>query len=60
MARAHREGYAWQNWFSGGDRTSAATWRTLVDTCVDGIMTSQPEGAEKRVPRKAERSCASP
>jgi glycerophosphoryl diester phosphodiesterase len=47
VARAHREGYAWQNWFSGADSDSPATWRTLVDTCVDGIMTSHPTALEK-------------
>ena len=61
VARAHREGYAWQNWFSGGDRDEPATWRTMVDTCVDGIMTSQPKALE-RVLRKAKRpaACATP
>jgi glycerophosphoryl diester phosphodiesterase len=41
VARAHREGYAWQNWFSGDDRDAPATWRRLIDMCVDGIMTSR-------------------
>ena len=61
VARAHREGYAWQNWFSGADSDSADTWRTLVDTCVDGIMTSHPRALEKvlRVTRPPA-SCASP
>jgi glycerophosphoryl diester phosphodiesterase len=41
VARAHREGYAWQNWFSSDDRDAPATWRSLIDKCVDGIMTSR-------------------
>ena len=28
VARAHSEGYAWQNWFSGDDRDAADSWRT--------------------------------
>jgi glycerophosphoryl diester phosphodiesterase len=47
VARAHSEGYAWQNWFSGDDRDAPATWRRLVDVCVDGIMTSRPRLLEK-------------
>ena len=54
VARAHREGYAWQNWFSGDDRDEPATWRWLVETCVDGIMTSRPVALE-RVLRSARR-----
>ena len=42
VARAHSEGYAWQNWFSGDDSDSADSWRTLIDMCVDGTMTAQP------------------
>jgi len=47
VARAHSEGYAWHNWFSGGDSDSPATWRTLIDMCVDGTMTSQPRAYER-------------
>jgi glycerophosphoryl diester phosphodiesterase len=54
VARAHREGYAWQNWFSGDDRDARATWRRLVGMCVDGIMTSRPRALE-RVLRAHER-----
>ena len=46
VARAHQEGYAWQNWFSGDDRDAPATWRRLVDMCVDGIMTSRSRALE--------------
>ena len=42
VARAHGEGYAWQNWFSGDDRDGPRTWRRLIEMCVDGTMTSRP------------------
>jgi glycerophosphoryl diester phosphodiesterase len=54
VARAHREGYAWQNWFSNEDRDAAGTWRKLIDMCVDGTMTSHPRAFE-RVLRKHQR-----
>ncbi|HEV3375648.1 MAG TPA: glycerophosphodiester phosphodiesterase family protein [Thermoleophilaceae bacterium] len=54
VARAHREGYAWHNWFSGEDRDAPATWRRLIDMCVDGIMTSRSRALE-RVLRRHER-----
>jgi glycerophosphoryl diester phosphodiesterase len=47
VARAHQQGYAWQNWFSGDDRDYPPTWRRLVDMCVDGIMTSRPIALER-------------
>ena len=47
VARAHRDGYAWQNWFSGDDRDAAGTWRSLIDMCVDGTMTSHPRAFER-------------
>jgi glycerophosphoryl diester phosphodiesterase len=56
VARAHREGYAWQNWFSNDDRDAPATWRSLIDVCVDGTMTSRPVAYERvlrRHPRPA-------
>jgi glycerophosphoryl diester phosphodiesterase len=56
VARAHREGYAWQNWFSDDDRDAPATWRSLIDMCVDGTMTSRPVAYERvlrRHPRPA-------
>jgi glycerophosphoryl diester phosphodiesterase len=46
VARAHREGYAWQTWLSD-DGESVATWRTLIDQCVDGVMTSRPVAFER-------------
>ena len=52
VARAHSEGYAWQNWFSGDDRDAPASWRSLVETCVDGIMTSHPTALEKVLRQK--------
>jgi glycerophosphoryl diester phosphodiesterase len=59
VARAHRDGYAWQNWFSNDDRDAPGTWRRLIDMCVDGTMTSHPRALE-RVLRKHKRpaSCA--
>jgi glycerophosphoryl diester phosphodiesterase len=47
VARAHREGYAWQNWFSADDSDAPATWRRLIDMCVDGIMTSRTRALEQ-------------
>jgi glycerophosphoryl diester phosphodiesterase len=47
VARAHREGYAWHNWFSGDDRDAPGSWRTLIGYCVDGIMTSRPAKLER-------------
>jgi glycerophosphoryl diester phosphodiesterase len=47
VVRAHRDGYAWQNWFSGDDRDEPSTWRSLVELCVDGIMTSRPVALER-------------
>ena len=52
VARAHAEGYAWQNWFSGDDRDAPASWRRLVDMCVDGIMTASPVALERVLERK--------
>ena len=52
VARAHGEGFAWQNWFSGDDRDAPGTWRSLVDMCVDGIMTSRPVALEKVLRRQ--------
>jgi glycerophosphoryl diester phosphodiesterase len=47
VARAHGEGYAWQNWFSNDDRDVPTTWRSLIDMCVDGTMTSRPAAYER-------------
>jgi glycerophosphoryl diester phosphodiesterase len=52
VARAHSEGFAWQNWFSDDDRDAPGTWRSLVDMCVDGIMTSRPAALERVLRRK--------
>ena len=46
VARAHREGYAWHTWLSD-DGESVQTWRTLIDQCVDGVMTSRPVAFER-------------
>jgi glycerophosphoryl diester phosphodiesterase len=53
VASAHREGYAWQNWFSNDDRDAPATWRSLIDMCVDGTMTSRPVAYERVLRRHA-------
>jgi glycerophosphoryl diester phosphodiesterase len=52
VMRAHSQGYAWQNWFSDDDRDAPATWRSLVDMCVDGIMTSHPTALEQVLRRE--------
>ena len=51
VARAHREGYAWQNWFSNDDSDAPTTWRRLIDMCVDGTMTSRPRAYERVLSR---------
>ena len=47
VARAHREGFAWHNWFSDMDVDGPRTWERLIDYCVDGIMTSRPTRLER-------------
>jgi len=47
VARAHKAGYAWQNWFGDTDPDTPATWRKLLSYCVDGVMTSRPLAFEK-------------
>jgi glycerophosphoryl diester phosphodiesterase len=42
VARAHREGYAWQTWLSD-DGESRAIWTKLLDMGVDGVMTAKPK-----------------
>jgi glycerophosphoryl diester phosphodiesterase len=46
VARAHGDGYAWHTWLSD-DGESPATWRKLIDWCVDGVMTARPVALEK-------------
>ena len=46
VARAHAAGYAWHTWLSN-DGESAATWRRLIDWCVDGVMTARPVAFER-------------
>jgi glycerophosphoryl diester phosphodiesterase len=46
VARAHGEGYAWHTWLSD-DGESPATWRNLIDWCVDGVMTARPVAFER-------------
>jgi glycerophosphoryl diester phosphodiesterase len=53
VARAHGDGYAWQNWFSNEDKDAPASWRRLIDMCVDGTMTSHPVAFERVLRRHA-------
>jgi glycerophosphoryl diester phosphodiesterase len=46
VAKAHGAGYAWHTWLSD-DGESPATWRQLIDWCVDGVMTARPVAFEK-------------
>jgi glycerophosphoryl diester phosphodiesterase len=46
VARAHRDGFAWHTWLSD-DGESPATWRQLIDWCVDGVMTARPVAFER-------------
>jgi glycerophosphoryl diester phosphodiesterase len=46
VAKAHGAGYAWYTWLSD-DGESPATWRQLIDWCVDGVMTARPVAFEK-------------
>jgi glycerophosphoryl diester phosphodiesterase len=46
VARAHAGGYAWHTWLSD-DGESPATWRNLIDWCVDGVMTARPVAFER-------------
>jgi glycerophosphoryl diester phosphodiesterase len=46
VARGHGDGYAWHTWLSD-DGESPATWRQLIDWCVDGVMTAKPVAFEK-------------
>ncbi len=41
VARAHAGGYAWQTWLDD-DEENPASWSSLIDMCVDGVMTAQP------------------
>jgi glycerophosphoryl diester phosphodiesterase len=46
VARTHAAGYAWHTWLSN-DGESPATWRQLIDWCVDGVMTARPVAFEQ-------------
>lgn len=56
IGAAHKAGYAWHVWFGNGDPDAPATWRKLVDLCVDGIMTARPVALHRFL--KANRSPA--
>jgi glycerophosphoryl diester phosphodiesterase len=47
VARAHQDGYAWHNWFGDADSDAPPTWASLIEYCVNGIMTSRPKKLEK-------------
>ena len=42
IGQAHAAGLAWHSWFGDEDKDAPATWRMLVERCVDGIMTARP------------------
>lgn len=46
VAKAHANGYAWQNWFGDSDPDAEVSWKKLIDYCVDGIMSSYPAALE--------------
>jgi glycerophosphoryl diester phosphodiesterase len=46
VAKAHGQGYAWHTWLSD-DGEAPATWRKLLDWCVDGVMTARPLAFER-------------
>jgi glycerophosphoryl diester phosphodiesterase len=46
VAKAHAAGYAWHTWLSD-DGENRATWRRLIDQCVDGVMTARPVAFER-------------
>ena len=46
VAKAHAAGYAWHTWLSD-DGESPATWTSLIDWCVDGVMTARPKAFER-------------
>ena len=50
VAKAHADGYAWHTWLSD-DGESPATWRQLIDWCVDGVMTARPVAFERSLRR---------
>lgn len=44
--KAHRDGYAVHAWFSGSAPDDAATYNSVIDTCVDGLMPAKPSVLE--------------
>lgn len=56
IARAHREGFAWQVWFGDDDVDAPATWRKLASWCADGIMTSRPRALAAEFARRPPRA----
>jgi glycerophosphoryl diester phosphodiesterase len=54
VARAHREGHAWQTWLSD-DGESRAIWSSLLDMGVDGVMTAKPRAFAALLRERGER-----
>jgi glycerophosphoryl diester phosphodiesterase len=46
VTMAHDAGYAWQTWLDD-DEENPASWASLIDMCVDGVMTAQPTRFEQ-------------
>jgi glycerophosphoryl diester phosphodiesterase len=53
VARAHRDGYAWQTWLSD-DGESRAIWTSLLDMGVDGVMTAKPKAFKALLRERAQ------
>ena len=47
IARAHSDGYAVHVWFSGTATEDEATYRSLIEACADGLMSSRPTLLER-------------
>jgi glycerophosphoryl diester phosphodiesterase len=47
VARAHRDGFAWQTWFADQDVDGPSSWSGLLNACVDGVMTARPVAFER-------------
>ena len=44
---AHAGGYSWHVWFGDNDPDAPATWKNLVNLCVDGIMSARPVALQR-------------
>jgi len=52
VARAHADGYAVHVWFSGTAPEDEATYNSLIDRCVDGLMPALPTLLERILDRR--------